>query len=151
MGLIAIVVLESIGSPFRVVSATDMDREVDRWLASQPGQIAIMELPLMDRANGSLMYSRMLHDKVSLATGHTAASPAFFQKAVPDFIAFPNQKTVNTLKHWKVRYLLYTSRDPAVFRAQIAPALASLKGLKWVGEFGGYPGEQVYVYQVSTD
>ncbi len=151
LGLIAIVALESIGSPFHVVSAKDLNREVDRWLATQPGQFAVMELPLNDRLNGSLMYSRMLHDNVSLATGYTAAVPAFFLKATPEFNAFPNQKTVNTLKRWKVRYLLYTTRDPAVFRADIAPAIARLQGLTRVGEFGGYPGERVYVYEVSTD
>jgi hypothetical protein len=147
LGLIALVWLESFGQPCSVVPTAVMEREVDRWLAAQSGQFAIMELPLAQRLNGSLMYSRMLHDK-QLALGYTAAIPAHFRKAVAPLQGFPNRETVKVLRNWQVRYLLYTTSDPSTFRIRVAPAIAQLKNLVYVTELGGYPGERVYVYAI---
>lgn len=150
LGLIGAVCLESIGHPFSVIPTTDLEREVDRWLAARPGPFAIMELPLNDRLNGSLMYSRMLHDK-QLALGYTAAMPQWFLDAVPTFAGFPNQKTIKILRQWNVRYLLYTAHDQDAFRDRVAPAIAGLHDLTYVAEFGGYPDERVYVYEITAN
>lgn len=96
------------------------------------------------------MYSHVLHGK-QLALGYTVAIPGFFQKKVPAFASFPNQQTVDILRRWHVRYLLYTTHDLPVFRSQIAPVINQLQGLITVGDFGGYPGERVYVYEISVD
>lgn len=146
--LIALVWLESFGHPFGIVPTAAVEREVDRWLAAQPGQFAIVELPLKDRLNGSLMYSRMLHDK-QLALGYTAALPRHFAAAVPAFAGFPNQETVEILRGWNVRYLLYTVHDQTLYGAHVAPVIEELHGLEFVAEFGENPGEQVYVYAIA--
>ena len=148
--LLALVVLESWGQPFTVVPATAMNRAVDQWLAAQPEQTAIMELPLDDRLNGSLMYSRTLHGK-QLATGYTAAIPGFFLAAVPEFAIFPNQETIQILQQWNVRYLLYTVQNLTVFEAEVAPAINQLDNLAYVATFGGYPGQHVYVYLIEEN
>ena len=62
-----------------------------------------------------------------------------------------NQKTIKVLQRWCVQYLLYTDRDPAKFHDQVAPAIAAFHNISYVGDFGGYPGERVYVYEISLD
>ena len=146
--LLALTIIESIGQPFTPISQEDMVREVDTWLVSQPEQFAIMELPLNDRLNGSLMYGRMIHGK-QMSTGYSAAMPQFFLDQVPHFAHFPNQETVDALQQWQVRYLLYNVRDTAVFEAQTEPAINQLQGIKYIDAFAGYPGETVFVYAIE--
>jgi hypothetical protein len=146
--LLGLVIFESWGQPFRPIPAADMHREVDQWLAVQPESFAIMELPLNHRLNGSLMYSRSLHDK-PLALGYTVGMPDTFLSGVLSFLAFPNQETVDTLLEWDVGYLLYTAVNEAVFYEQVAPAIEQLSGLRYLGSFAGYPGERVHVYRVE--
>jgi hypothetical protein len=146
--LVAFVALESFGQPFLVVPATVMNREVDQWLAAQPGLFGVMELPLNDRLNGSLMYSRTIHQK-QLAGGYTAAIPGFFLEAVPHLATFPNQESIIILQRWGVRYLLYTIRDPVTFETDIMPELGRLSGASYVTRLTGYPGEHVYVFLIE--
>ncbi len=145
--LLLLVIFESFGHPFAYVPAANMVREVDQWVAAQPSEVAIMELPLNDRLNGSVNYSRMLHDH-AIATGYATAMPASFLAEVRRFGKFPNQKTIKTLQKWHVDYLLYTVRDVAIFEETLLPEIELLDDLAFVAQFNGYPGEQVYVYEV---
>jgi hypothetical protein len=91
----------------------------------------------------------MLHGK-QLASGYTAALPRYFAAAVPAFTYFPNQETVEILRGWNVRYLLYTVHNQTAFRAQVAPAIEELHGLEFVKEFGENSGEKVYIYAITN-
>jgi len=146
--LLGFVILESFGQPFPVVSSQTMEREVDFWLAEQPEGTAILELPLNYRINGSLHYSRMLHNQANVS-GYAVAMPEPFRDNVANFSTFPNQETVQVLSEWGVDYLLYSTTNVAEFTAVTLPQIEALSGLSLVADFGGHAYERVFVFAID--
>lgn len=146
--LLGLVILESFGQPFRVVQAQELVREVDVWLAEQQ-DVAILELPLNYRINGSLHYSRIIHNQANVS-GYAVAMPATFRANVANFTTFPNQVTVDVLAEWDVDYLLYTSTNVAEFTAVTLPQITSLTNISLLDTFAGHGSERVYVFTIGA-
>lgn len=146
--LLGLVILESFGQPFPVTNSQVMVREVDSWLAEQPEGTAILELPLNYRINGSLHYSRMIHNQANVSA-YAVAMPASFRKNVANFLTFPNQATVRVLTKWGVDYLLYSTTNVEEFTAVTLPQIEELSGLSLLTDFGGHPNERVFVFTIN--
>ncbi len=146
--LLGLVILESFGQPFPVTNSQVMVREVDSWLAEQPEGTAILELPLGYRINGSLHYSRMIHNQANVSA-YAVAMPASFRKNVANFLTFPNQATVRVLAKWGVDYLLYSTTNVEEFTAVTLPQIKELSGISLLADFGGHPNERVFVFTID--
>lgn len=80
-------------------------RAVDLWLASQPGQFTIMELPLNSALSApQMLYSRYHGKRTAFAYG--TFFPYWYRQEYPELAECPAQSCLERLRSWGVRYVL---------------------------------------------
>lgn len=80
-------------------------RAVDLWLASQPGQFTIMELPLNSALSApQMLYSRYHGKRTAFAYG--TFFPYWYRQQYPELAECPAQTCLERLRSWGVRYVL---------------------------------------------
>jgi hypothetical protein len=80
-------------------------RAVDLWLASQPGQFTIMELPLNSALSApQMLYSRYHGKRTAFAYG--TYFPYWYRQQYPELSKCPEQACLDRLRSWGVRYVL---------------------------------------------
>jgi hypothetical protein len=80
-------------------------RAVDVWLASQPGQFTIMELPLSSALSApQMLYSRYHGKRTAFAYG--TYFPYWYRQEYPELANCPEQACLQRLRSWDVRYVL---------------------------------------------
>ncbi len=80
-------------------------RPVDSWLAAQPEQFTIMELPLASAMSGpNMMYTRY-HGKRTAFGGGTYF-PYWYRRQFPELLNCPEPACLDRLRSWEVRYVL---------------------------------------------
>jgi len=80
-------------------------RTVDRWLAEQPGQFTIMELPLASALSApQMLYTRYHGKRTAFAYG--TFFPVWYRQTFPEFADCPQPACIHRLREWEVRYLL---------------------------------------------
>jgi hypothetical protein len=80
-------------------------RPVDRWLAQQPGQFAIMQYPIHTALSGDQMLYTRYHGK-RVVFGYGTYLPILFQQLYPELASFPDDASLDRLSEWEVRYVL---------------------------------------------
>lgn len=104
----ALVLFEFWPIPYQLYPTTP--RPVDGWLAGQPGDFAIIQLPYAAALNGQqLLYSRY-HGK-NVAGGYGSFFPPEFTEHEADLRAFPADESLDLLRAWRVRYVLIGADD----------------------------------------
>jgi hypothetical protein len=85
-------------------------RPVDRWLAEQPGDFAIMQYPISTALSGpSVLYTRY-HGK-PVVFGYGTYFPLRFRERHPALYDFPADPALDLLSDWGVRYILVGIRQ----------------------------------------
>jgi len=80
-------------------------RTVDRWLAEQPGQFTIMELPLGSALSApQMLYTRYHGQRTAFAYG--TFFPVWYRATFPELADCPQPACIRRLREWEVRYLL---------------------------------------------
>jgi hypothetical protein len=80
-------------------------RPVDVWLASQPGQFTIMELPLNSALSApQMLYSRYHGKRTAFAYG--TYFPYWYREKYPELAECPAPACLARLRSWGVRYIL---------------------------------------------
>lgn len=80
-------------------------RAVDHWLASQPGQFTIMELPLNSALSApQMLYSRYHGKRTAFAYG--TYFPYWYRQEHPELARCPEEACLKQLRAWGVRYVL---------------------------------------------
>ena len=80
-------------------------REVDHWLAAQPGQFTIMELPLVSALSApQMLYSRYHGKRTAFAYG--TFFPYWYRQEYPELADCPESPCLDRLRSWGVRYVL---------------------------------------------
>jgi hypothetical protein len=80
-------------------------RAVDLWLASQPGEFTIMELPLNSALSApQMMYSRYHGKRTAFAYG--TFFPYWYRQQYPELAECPAEACLDRLRSWGVRYVL---------------------------------------------
>jgi hypothetical protein len=80
-------------------------RPVDLWLASQPGQFTLMELPLNSALSApQMLYSRYHGKRTAFAYG--TFFPYWYRQEYPELAECPSQACLERLRSWGVRYVL---------------------------------------------
>jgi hypothetical protein len=80
-------------------------RTVDLWLADQPGQFTIMELPLNSALSApQMLYSRYHGKRTAFAYG--TFFPYWYRQQYPELAGCPAQACLDRLRSWGVRYIL---------------------------------------------
>ncbi len=109
-------------------------RAVDRWLAGQPGQFTIMELPLLSALSARQMLFTRYHGKRT-AFAYGTYFPNWYRNSFPQLSGCPEPECLNILRDWDVRYvLLNTEADNAdALRSQLNES----RDLEYVIELDG--------------
>ena len=80
-------------------------RPVDRWLAEQPDQFTIMELPLTSALSApQMLYTRFHGKRIAFAYG--TYFPYWYRSQFPELMLCPEAACINRLQEWDVNYLL---------------------------------------------
>ncbi|TET84290.1 MAG: hypothetical protein E3J37_04025 [Anaerolineales bacterium] len=80
-------------------------RPVDYWLAEQPGQFTIMELPLTSALSApQMLYTRFHGKRIAFAYG--TYFPYWYREQYPELKECPEKACINRLQEWDVNYLL---------------------------------------------
>ncbi len=80
-------------------------RTVDLWLAEQPGQFTIMELPVGSALSApQMLYTRYHGKRTAFAYG--TFFPIWYRKAFPELASCPDPACIQRLRSWDVRLVL---------------------------------------------
>ncbi|OQB28624.1 MAG: membrane protein [Chloroflexi bacterium ADurb.Bin180] len=161
-----LIVLEFAAFPFALGMTTVSARPVDQWLATQPGDWSVMELPLSKGLSGRALYALRTHGKRT-STGYGTFFPQAFNEARPVLESFPSRESLELLQGWNVRYVLLGSRTygqawPALERAcndspglryalavEDEPVYSGDRVLRWLpGTEPAFLVDLIYVYEV---
>lgn len=85
-------------------------RPVDLWLAAQPGQGCIMELPLTSALSAPQMLYTRYHGK-PIAFAYGTFLPYWYRQQFPELERCPEAECLARLRSWGVSYLLLNLHD----------------------------------------
>jgi hypothetical protein len=86
--------------------ATVQARPVDTWLASQPGDGAVVQFPFSIAEDQEHTYYTLVHGKPYVGGFFNAFPPAQYKRIKPILMNFPDKDSVNLLRELKVRWVL---------------------------------------------
>jgi hypothetical protein len=163
---IGLIIMEFAAVPYAMGTSAVTARPVDQWLASQPGDWAIMEFPVAKAVSGRTLYASRTHGK-QIAFGYGTFFPREFNEARPVLEDFPSPQCLGLLKSWGVRYVLVGSQSYGtdwpriesacarasglryVLQAEDAPVYEGDRVLRWIpGTWRAFIVDRVYVYEV---
>jgi hypothetical protein len=87
-------------------------RPVDEWLAQQPGDFAIVQMPLKVALSGPQMLYTRYHGK-NIIGGYGTYLPLLFEEQYPELAEFPSAASLDRLEAWPVRFVLVDREDLA--------------------------------------
>lgn len=102
-GIAVLVVFETWVGPIGLVPVEP--RPVDRWLAEQPGQVAIMQYPIFVALSGPQMLYTRYHGK-RIVFGYGTYLPLTYRQRHPELLTFPADAALDTLREWGVHFVL---------------------------------------------
>lgn len=141
-GLIALTLFDFYpGSYHGQIKAVEA-RPVDHWLAQQPGQGAVVQLPFHRSVDQEQVFYALTHKKPFTGGFFNANKTSQFQYLAPILERFPDEHSVETLREFEVEYVVIDPLDYTDFAA-VQNELARL-GLVLVTEQGG-----LWVYTFS--
>jgi len=117
-------------------------RPIDRWLAQQPGDFAIMQFPYGSAITGAQMYYTKFNGK-RIASGYGTYFPATFTARANDLKAFPALRSIKVLREWGIRYALVNLAEYGERKPILLDELATQKQLRLVTTI-----EDILVYEV---
>jgi hypothetical protein len=104
-GMILLVLVDFYPGPYTEF-ATVQARPVDTWLANQPGDGAVAQMPFSIAEDQEHTYYTLVHGKPYIAGFFNAFPPAQYKRIRPVLMNFPDQASVNLLRELKVRWVL---------------------------------------------
>lgn len=110
-------------------------RPVDEWLAQQPGEFAIVQMPLEAALSGPQMFYTRYHGK-NIISGYGTYFPILFEERYPALAEFPSDASLDLLARWPVRYVLVDRLDLS-HDSELAEAIAAQSRLSRVASVGG--------------
>jgi hypothetical protein len=117
-------------------------RPIDRWLAQQPGDFAIMQFPYGSAITGAQMYYTKFNGK-KIASGYGTYFPATFTARADDLKAFPAFRSIKVLREWEIRYALVNLSEYGERTSILLDELAAQKQLRLITTV-----EDILVYEV---
>jgi len=116
-------------------------RPVDDWLARQPGQFTIMELPLTSALSApQMLYTRYHGKRIAFAYG--TFFPYYYREQFPELAQCPAQACLDRLRSWQVRYVLL-NLEALPPQATLRQTIGASSSLVHVGQF-----DNIIVYEL---
>lgn len=114
--VIGLTLFELWWAPLPMISPT-LERPVDRWLAAQPDQFAIMEYPLSSALTPQQLIYTRAHGK-PIVHGYATYFSFVFSRQQPELLEFPDKVALQRLTELGVRYVLVETAVPYAAEAQ---------------------------------
>ena len=114
-------------------------RPVDLWLAAQPEQGSLMELPLTSALSGpQMLYTRYHGKPISFAYG--TFLPYWYRHQFPELEHCPEVLCLDRLRSWKVSFILLNLADTSggSFLESQMDKSPSLERVKMIGDYVVY-------------
>jgi Protein of unknown function (DUF3108) len=126
---IALALTEYVALPMPTVPRPSRSSPVAAWLASAPGDGAVVYLPLTnDRRNTVAMVDALGHGR-PIVNGYSGQRPAWFPALVDTLATFPTADALWTLRDFGVRFMVASSDLP-----RTPEPGAAAKGVLGVGD-----------------
>lgn len=109
-------------------------RPVDHWLAMQPGEGAVVQMPFSQAEDQEHTYYTLIHGKPYIGGFFNAFPPAQYQRIRPVLENFPDQKSVDSLHELGVVYVLADADEYADLNKLRHEC--QYYGLQFVGKIG---------------
>jgi len=127
--------------PGRIPLQPVQSRPVDEWLARQPDQFTIMELPLTSALSApQMLYTRYHGKRIAFAYG--TYFPYWYRQEFPELSNCPDSACLELLQSWDVKYLLL-NREALPEDSQLEAALNQTAELNRIVVF-----DEMIVYQL---
>jgi len=84
-------------------------RQVDLWLAAQPDDGAVVQMPFGENSDQSQVYYTLIHHKPILGGDFNANKPVQFLEIQPILDLFPEEHSIELLKELGVAYIVVDS------------------------------------------
>jgi hypothetical protein len=104
-GLIFLVLFDFNPGPYSEFTIVQ-PRPVDSWLASQPGEGALVQMPFEIAEDQEHTYYTLAHGKPYVGGFFNAFPPAQYKAIKPVLVGFPDSASVKLLRELKVRWIL---------------------------------------------
>jgi hypothetical protein len=146
-------VIEFAAFPYALGTCSVEARPVDSWLASQEGDFAIMEFPVIKAMTGRSLYAMRTHGK-KISFGYGTFFPRAFNESRAVLDAFPGPESITLLKSWGVRYVLVGARYYGAKWAQLEQDCSATPGLRFIraiDDVPSYTGDRVLHWLPGTE
>lgn len=104
-GLILLVLFDFYPGPYTEFTPVQA-RPVDTWLAQQPGDGAVVQMPFSIAEDQEHTYYTLVHGKPYVGGFFNAFPPAQYKRVKPILMNFPDKASVELLRELKVRWVL---------------------------------------------
>jgi hypothetical protein len=147
-----LIVFESMVIPYKFLTpVSDIERSVNRWIASLPPGTSLIEYPRpwVDKV---AMYSQALH-KQSIVNGYMSFQPEFIKDVDSQLGSWPSAEALFILREWKIDYLVMSTIPTSnEFIEEVMPRIALIDELCLVAQFPDAYNfsnfEETYVYKI---
>jgi Protein of unknown function (DUF3108) len=120
--------LEYLNTPLPLAAAPPQHTEIGQWLAREPGEGAVLYLPLtLDVENTPFMVQSLEHGR-PIVNGYSGQRPAFFSSLVDALADLPSLTAFAALREFDIRFVVSphplpgagNERSPLVERTRLA-------------------------------
>ncbi len=132
--LLGIVWFEFYPGMYKTTSTIET-RPVDTWLAEQPGTGAVIQFPIEESEDQTLVYATLVHGKPFVGGFFNAFPPLQYQEIKPLMESFPDETSIDLLDRLKVKFVLVDRTAYAEDQQLIIDTCESM-GLKYVDTMG---------------
>lgn len=139
----ALVLLEYLGGSvdMQSVPVNAQIPAVYRWLAQQPTNEPVLELPIGHYDQDCWEYYYATYHWHPVVNGATSFAPAAYTEALPIWATFPSSAAMRLLHRWAIRYVIVHDEWIGASAARRIAQQAPAQGLRLVGQWGT---DQVY-------
>jgi hypothetical protein len=142
--ILLLILLDFYPGPYTQSVTPLQARAVDTWLAEQPGDGAVVQMPFGSSTDQIQLYYTLTHQKPFTGGFFNANQPPQFQYLQGILARFPDEKSVQTLVEYQVEYVLLEPDDYADY-SSVEAAIIEL-GLERLTEIDG-----VVVFHLEPD
>ena len=116
-GCVLLILFEFYPGSYAAQLTQPEPRQVDLWLADQPDEGAVVQMPFSESVDQAQIYYTLYYHKPFVGGFFNANQPAQYQYINPILNQFPNSESVALLRELNVKYIVIDTKAYADFEA----------------------------------
>jgi len=106
LGILAFVLLDFYAGSYSTRLSQPEPRPVDLWLADQPTNGALVQMPFSESVDQAQIYYTIFHEKPFVGGFFNANKPLQYQRIEPVLNEFPDKRSIDLLRDLNVEYIV---------------------------------------------